>query len=120
MGRGAARVLERVLEAFATATGGETIAVGAERAGALDGFKPTDRAVMRSGDGHLLVLTTGDLPRPRRPDLDEDRIALLVSLCDAWLRMGEAFRSAGVELHANAKTADAAVRDVREELRACL
>lgn len=101
------RTIRAVLEALSLEHGGEPIAVA----------DANGRTVMRSGET-LVVLTTGDLPR--RPDLDEDRIALLVSLCDAWLRMGEAFRGAGVELHANAKTADAAVRDVREELRACL
>jgi hypothetical protein len=100
------RVLERVLEAFSTATAGETIAV--------EPFP--DRALMRSGDGHLLVLTTGDLPV--RPDLDTDDLALLVELCNAWLRIGEAFRSTGANITTG--LADAAVIHAREKLRHAL
>jgi hypothetical protein len=101
------RVLERVLEAFATATGGDPVAVQDTQ---------RDRAIMRSADGHLLVLTTGELPL--RPDLDTDDLALLVELCNAWLRIGEAFRSTGANITTG--LADAAVIHAREKLRHAL
>jgi hypothetical protein len=94
------RVREAVLEAFATATG-ESIAVTV-----------TDRTLMRSTDGHLLVLTTGDLPL--RPDLDTDDIMALVGTCDAVL---EATTPASEAKH---RSAFAAIRHAREKLRACL
>jgi hypothetical protein len=99
------RVLERVLEAFSTATAGDTVAVESAGNGG--------RALMRSGDGHLLVLTTGDLPV--RPDLDTDDIAALVEVLDAWLRLGDILPTTREREQANG-----AVRAVREKLRACL
>jgi hypothetical protein len=71
------------------------------------------RALIRSGDGHLLVLTTGDLPV--RPDLDTDDIAALVEVLDAWLRLGDILPTTREREQANG-----AVRAVREKLRACL
>ncbi len=102
------RIRDAILETFALATGGEPIAV--------ESTAGEGRVVMRSRAGDLLVLTTGDLPL--RPDLDTDDLALLVELCNAWLRVAQTFRETG--LSSGSPLADAAIMHTREKIRAAL